>query len=367
MNVTIGQREPLRASRRRWPRCIGIAMSIVMPVFASAEVAMRIQRDIVFDNNSPLASSSVLTQRVMAPLLRERIRTGAQASGIAISEQSIDLAKERFSVYVPEGVKPAAGYGLLVFISPWDKADIPARWLPALARHKLVVVTAANAGNDQNVIERRMPLALSAYENMRKRYPIDPARIYAGGLSGGGRVAMRLALAFPDVFHGALLNAGSDPVGTLDVPLPDAALFREFEQRSRLVYTTGSDDSAVMRTDMRSRDSLHDLCFSDVTTLTMRGRGHEPTDPATLERALDALDAPRTEELEMGACRISRDAEIAKDLAAINARMDARNLRDAATQLQAIDEHFGGLAMPGSLDLARRLADRSDAVSASKP
>ncbi len=328
---------------------------------------MRIQRDFVFDTYSPLASSSVLTQRVMTPLLRERIRSGAQASGIAISEQSIDLAKERFSVYVPEGVKPVAGYGLLVFISPWDKAGIPTRWMPVLARHGLAVVTAADAGNDQKVIDRRMPLALSAYENMRKRYPIDPARIYVGGLSGGGRVAMRLALAFPDVFHGALLNAGSDPVGTLEVPLPDAALFREFEQRSRLVYTTGSDDSAVMRTDMRSRDSLRELCFSDVTTLTMRGRGHEPTDPATLGLALEALNGPHTDEPKMAACRVARDAEIADQLAAIGTRIDAGNLRDAAKQLQAVDEHFGGLAMPGSLDLARRLAARVNTVAGSTP
>jgi hypothetical protein len=293
-------------------------------------------------------------------LLRARVHASATAAGQAVSEQSIDLAEERFSLYVPAGATPAQGYGLLVFISPFDKAAIPAGWLPVLARHRLIVVTAAKSGNEANVVDRRMPLALSGYENVRKRYPLDPARVYVGGLSGGSRVALRLALAFPDVFHGALLNAGSDPIGTFAVPLPAAALFRLFEEQSRLVYTTGSADAAVLLTDIHSRDSERDLCFSDIVTLTMRGRGHEATDPATLERAFDALDAPRKTDPHRDACRAARDQEVARRLAGIRKRIDAGDVRGAAEQLQEVDEHFGGLALPDSMQLARELSSRSE-------
>ena len=58
-----------------------------------------------------------------------------------------------------------------------------------------------------------MPLALLAYENIRRSHTLDANRVYVGGMSGGSRVALRVALAYPDVFRGALLNAGSDPIG----------------------------------------------------------------------------------------------------------------------------------------------------------
>jgi len=73
-------------------------------------------------------------------------------------------------------------------------------------------------------------MALLAAYNTMKQYPVDPQQVYIGGFSGGARVALRLALGYPDVFHGALLNAGSDPAGTLDVPLPPADLFRRFQE-----------------------------------------------------------------------------------------------------------------------------------------
>jgi len=75
-------------------------------------------------------------------------------------------------------------------------------------------VTAANSGNDAPTIDRREPLALLAAHNTMKQYPVDPQQVYIGGFSGGARVALRLALAYPDVFHGALLNAGSDRYST---------------------------------------------------------------------------------------------------------------------------------------------------------
>jgi pimeloyl-ACP methyl ester carboxylesterase len=281
-------------------------------------------------------------------------------------KQSIDLADERFSLYVPAGAPPAQGYGLLVFVPPWDAATIPAKWLPVLSRHRLIAVVAAKSGNDADVFDRRMPLALSGYENVSRRYPLASQRVYVGGMSGGSRVALRLALAFPDVFRGALLNAGSDPIGTSAVPLPDAALFRQFEEHGRLVYATGDEDAAVMRDDRHSRDSVRDLCFSDVVTLTMRGRGHEPADPATLERALDALDMPRKADPKMQACRAARDRDIAQRLAGVGSRIDAGDVREAARQLEAIDAHFGGLAAPTSVQLARRLATTGNG-SATRP
>src|SRR5207302_469453 len=103
-------------------------------------------------------------------------------------------------------------------------------------------------------LARREPLALLAAHNLMRRYPVDPERVYVGGFSGGARVAMRLALGYPDLFRGAILNAGSDPIGGAEIPLPPRELFMRFQSSTRIVYVTGerddphvSDDSVSMQ------------------------------------------------------------------------------------------------------------------------
>src|SRR5437763_9129046 len=101
------------------------------------------------------------------------------------------------------------------------------------------------------------------------------------------------ALAYPDVFRGALLNAGSEPIGGENrVFLPPAELFHQFQQ-SRLVYVTGEHDEVNLHDDAISRDSMREWCVFDVAIVTARQIGHEPPDPLSFDRALDALDRRR--------------------------------------------------------------------------
>src|SRR6202008_275793 len=97
--------------------------------------------------------------------------------------------------------------------------------------------------NEANIIDRREPLALLAAHNIMQRFRVDPERIYIGGVSGGSRVALRIALGFPDVFRGAFLNAGSDPIGDAQVPLPPREVFSRFQEMTRIVYISGQDDA----------------------------------------------------------------------------------------------------------------------------
>lgn len=51
------------------------------------------------------------------------------------------------------------------------------------------------------------------------------------GFSGGSRVAEIAALAYPDVFRGAILNAGADPIDGQDgIDKPPADLLRAFQR-----------------------------------------------------------------------------------------------------------------------------------------
>ncbi|QBB69694.1 hypothetical protein ELE36_04515 [Pseudolysobacter antarcticus] len=183
-----------------------------MPAAVVAVLPPGLHSDVVFDLYSPLASSEEMLGRLMSPLWNERMHDKIATSEQTLVEQSITLAQERFTVYIPKGDKPAGGYGLLVFILPWDKAKFPPRWLPEFDKHGVIAITASNSGNDRNVLERRIPLALSAYENIARRYTVDRSRVYIGGLSGGSRVALRIGTRVSRSLRWCAAECGQRPI-----------------------------------------------------------------------------------------------------------------------------------------------------------
>jgi len=312
--------------------------------------------DVVFSSYSPLSRTAEIARRTLPPLTLRRGEETFAARGERFREQPVDLSKERFTLYVPGGAPPPEGYGLLVFVAPWPEPTRPRQWQLPLNRHRLIFVSATNSGNDASVLDRRLPLALLGYENVRLRYRIDPKRVYIGGLSGGSRVAEITALAYPDVFRSALLNAGSDPIGGQSgIYLPPADLFEKF-QKTRIVFATGDKDELNLRDDGATRASLKEWCVFDVEVRTARGLGHEPLDAPNLDRALSALDehsAPDRDEQARCTERIQRElgAKLEEAAAAI-----ARGERDRARELLgAISYRYGGVAARAVLELDARL------------
>ncbi len=316
------------------------------------------QEDVTFSTYSPLASDDELARRALTPLTYDAVERRLSATGTVLRENAIDLSKERFSVYVPGGAPPPRGWGLLVYVPPWSEPTRPQRWRPALDRHALVFVAAERSGNEFDVLGRRLPLALLAYENVRARLPIDPERVYVGGFSGGGKVALAAALAYPDVFRGALLNAGSERIdGTAGIYVPPADLFRRF-QRSRLVYATGEKDDFNVRSDQDSRASMQDRCVLDIEVMVAPRLGHEPLDASALDRALDALERRRpVDAATLERCNGRLANEISSALAEAEDAIRRGDRDRAVARLKAADARYGGLAAPAIVELeARRRA-----------
>jgi hypothetical protein len=53
-----------------------------------------------FDAYSPLAAAEERVQRLLAPTYAERLRSHQQRTGVELAEHSLDLANERFDLYV---------------------------------------------------------------------------------------------------------------------------------------------------------------------------------------------------------------------------------------------------------------------------
>jgi pimeloyl-ACP methyl ester carboxylesterase len=229
---------------------------------------------------------------------------------------------------------------------------VPRSWIPILNRYNTILVTAANFGNETPTLNRREPLALLAAHNTMAQYPVDPEQVYIGGFSGGGRVALRLALGYPDIFRGALLNAGSDPIGTVEVPLPPADLFRRFQESTRLVYVTGERDEENVVLDMHSRGSLDKWCVFDVVAQSEPRTGHDLADASAFRGALEALFGRRQPPPgKLAECRARIDQELSTQLQQVESEIARGESNSAKQLLKKIDDRFGGLAAPRSVEL----------------
>ncbi len=311
-----------------------------------------VHRGIVFTAYTPLTRSVELARRMLTPLSYRALVRAAAAPGHRLREQPVDLTNERFTMYVPSGPPPAAGYGLLVFVPPWPRPELPAGWSAPLDHHHVIFVSAANSGNDASVYDRRVPLAVLAYENVRRRYPIDPQRVFVGGMSGGSRAALIGALAYPDVFHGALLNAGSDVIGEHGIRLPPAELLHRFQESTRLAYVTGERDEFNVHADLLSEESMRSWCVFNIWAEVVPGLKHEVIGAQVLDRALAALErAPASNPGRLQRCRAKTGKKLASDLSAARRAIARGDPKTARTLIDAIDQHYGGLAGPAIVEV----------------
>ncbi|HEY2446704.1 MAG TPA: PHB depolymerase family esterase [Rhizomicrobium sp.] len=339
----------------RFPRCALAALlfGIAAPAAFGADTGTL--TDVTFTEYTPLSSNAELARRMLSPLTAAQIPRLLEQSGKKLAEQPVNLADEKFALYVPAR-EPSTGYALLVFVAPWDSAKLPDGWAPLLDQYGTIFVTPARAGNEMNMLARREPLALLAEQNVAHRYRIDPEHVFIGGFSGGSRVAMRLALGYPDVFRGAILNAGSDLIGTAETPLPPRDLFQQFQEFSHIVFATGERDNVNLSSDRATMHSMRDWCVFNTDEHFSPYVTHEIVSTAVLSQALDSLFHPAPPDAaKLAACRSAVESELSAKLAQVESLIAAGQSDSAGEQLKDIDGRFGGLAAPRSVELEERL------------
>lgn len=301
---------------------------------------------VAFEHYSPLSTSGEIMRRLTSPLAQLKAAAEADKAARTLQGQLVDLAHEHFVLYVPKTKPPPGqGYALLIFVPPWPQARIPSEWIPALEQHHMIMASAEQSGNEASPLNRRVPLALLALENIRAKYSVDAGETFVGGFSGGSKIALRLLIGYPDQFRGALLNAGSDPVGTQDLPLPPQNLLLKVQESTRLVYVTGERDQVHLIDDMNSRTSLKRWCIFDVVTLNEPRREHEPADALAFAQALNALLRPESPRAELKSCQDKLKRRVDEDLDRVGALIKGGD-RHALSALKSLDEKYGGLVSP---------------------
>lgn len=335
--------------------CVMMACTVLPALARAGDGRMD---DVRLNAPSSLAGASEIARRTQTPTTFDRMQRYVSLSGRQLAEQTVDISDARFDIFVPRRPPPTRGYGLLVWIPPQDAYRAPMDWMPALEAHGMIYVSPRDAGNEEIVFDQRMPLALHAAHGISVQYPVDPERVYVGGFSGGSRTALRLALAYPDVFRGALLNAGSDVLGGERLTPPPADLMRTFQARSRLVYVTGAHDLPNRRADAASQASMRDFCVAHVHRHSMGSRGHATPDRRTFLKVLAWLDAPRAADpaVDLATCRSVLTARLQADMTRVRELLAREDLAKAGEALGTLDQSWGGLAAPESVELGRRIS-----------
>jgi dienelactone hydrolase len=303
---------------------------------------------------SLLADDAQFVRRLLSPLAADDLTRFVQARDRRLAPEPL-AEDERINLFVPES-PPPQGYGLIVFVHAGDEFFLPHDWRRELSRRGLIFAALLKAGNDADVFGRRIPLVLHAYRHVLDHYPVDESRVYVSGFSGGGRLAQRVALGYPDVFTGSLQFAGSVVIGENLMPPPPAELMALFQSRTRVVLVTGNLDRANRRNDDVARGRMEALCVAGIRMLSVPKLEHWTPDGRGFSRALALLEAPvEVNVADHADCKEQLRTRINTALDAAAQAMAAGRRQEAVDAIVAVDDAFGGLALPRTRDLAKNL------------
>lgn len=210
---------------------------------------------------------------------------------------------ESYEVAVPDDYKEGVAYGVFVWINAGNTGSPPRDWLAELAKRRLIWIGANNSGNNRQPVVQRQMLAIDAVHEIKRRYTVDPRRVYVSGVSGGGRMSSQVAMTFPDVFTGAFPIVGVDYFRKVPVPdtkfqyrtfkRPAPAMYRKALQQSRWVLLTGETDYNKAQTLVVHRAMVADR-FAHVSYLEVPKMAHTIPDAPWFAKGLALLDEPLT-------------------------------------------------------------------------
>ncbi len=215
-------------------------------------------------------------------------------------EKDYDLKSESFEVHVPDSYKPSDNWGLFVWVSAGGGGNLHQAWRDILEKHKLIWIGPNKVGNER-AIWCRMGLAIDAAHNMKKRYDINPDRIFISGASGGGRISSMLGVCYPDIFKGGIYMIGCNFYKEMTAPNtggkvwhrgytpPPATILMQAKKTVSHVLLTGEKDPNREQTKIYADEFKKDG-FQYVTFIDVPGMGHQPPDPQWFEKALNAIE-----------------------------------------------------------------------------
>jgi pimeloyl-ACP methyl ester carboxylesterase len=246
----------------------------------------------------------------------------------------------------------------VIYLGAEKTALYDPEWNNALDNHAVVFVSPDNAGDDTRAMERRIPLALHAYEYARRTYNLDPNRIYVAGKAGGSRLAERLAFTYPEVFTGVVVNSGAVVLGSQELPMPTVDAMQRLRTQSRLMFATARWDQPAFSEQQQTLKSLQAYCipvaheFDNGHTI----EGHAGISGRMLGDVFRELEAPRgAAEVAPPGCEDGLQRTAKADLERIRTLHARGDQAGALKALVAFDHAYGRMLFDEEIALAKEL------------
>lgn len=221
---------------------------------------------------------------------------------------------------------------MLVWIDPGPQGSPPERVFRACDALNLAVVGVSRAGNDCGTGDRTQRV-LDALATAEALLNVDRGRVYATGLSGGGRMTGIVNGCFPEVFWGGVSMAGvahfadhPDGSGKIWPAYFDMPRGRAWDRyvEHRIAATTGPEDfnhrqtMALMEAQKEAGVQTRAWVFD--------GLGHELPPAEGFEEALRWVDEPQRQaaaDRDREGARLLAEAEKLAEKASGDARRKA--------------------------------------------
>lgn len=128
-------------------------------------------------------------------------------AAVKLAEPEIAEAPE-YILYIPSGIYPDRKYPLVIALSPAaDAQSMIELWIGISERHKWIIFASKEFKNgvDMGPLFERLMATAGA---LSTKFPIDPYKVIAAGVSGGGMGAHALAFLYPKPVRAVIVNTG---------------------------------------------------------------------------------------------------------------------------------------------------------------
>jgi predicted esterase len=224
---------------------------------------------------------------VVAEAVRQRPPASLPATGVhqhTWTNPHYD-GEETYHAYVPPALATAAAsaFPLLIFLhgaggNGASIAQSTAVQQAADGLGAILVAPTSNADCDWSATEDCMSQIVLLVQHLKRRYPVDDARVVLSGFSMGGRGSFSVGVAYPEPYCGLVPVAGSIGAvhNTTDLQVHKAYCCPHVEnvQNLRLHYISGELDMELMLYQNRGCELCLKEQGSEHVYTELKGQGH---------------------------------------------------------------------------------------------
>lgn len=162
-----------------------------------------------------------MEKKVIALLMASAATRAADLPAGQIAD-SVECAldnTQHYALYLPSNYTPSRQWSVILAFDGGGHGRVPVeRYREAAEKYGYIVAGSLNSRNGPWEVSMNAAQAMTA--DVKARFSIDPKRVYAAGLSGGARVAMKIALESRQIAGVFASSAGFPGEFIARVPFP---------------------------------------------------------------------------------------------------------------------------------------------------